>query len=226
MTSSRLPGKVMADFLGQPMLGYMLSRVKQAKHLDGIVVATTTNDTDDVVAEFCSRHGVGVFRGDEQDVLGRYASCARIHPAEQIVRLTADCPFADPTLIDKSIELLRDGGFDYVSNCVERTYPDGLDVEAMLADVLFEADKNADSPLLREHVTPYIRGVRPDLGAGQFNIGHLLFDADFSWVRWTVDTAGDLVRARRLAELGGTRVGWLQLLSCAAKERDLLGPAP
>ena len=116
MTSTRLPGKVMADLGGQPLLGHMLARVRRAKTLDTTWVATSVNATDNKVAEFCARRDVPVFRGDETDVLGRFAGAAAAARADVIVRLTADCPLMDPALIDEAVTRRAEGGFDYLSN--------------------------------------------------------------------------------------------------------------
>ena len=104
MTSTRLPGKVLADLAGQPLLEYMIARVRRARRLDGLCVATTENRADDPVADLCDKLGVAVFRGDETDVLGRFAGAADTAQADTIVRLTADCPVIDPTVIDQAIE--------------------------------------------------------------------------------------------------------------------------
>ncbi len=124
MTSSRLPGKVLADLCGESALQHMLSRVQRSQRIDGIVVATTTNDTDDPVVALCEKLGVAAFRGDEADVLGRFHDAAQLHDADPVVRLTADCPMIDPKILDEIIARFEEGEWDYVSNCNLRTYPD------------------------------------------------------------------------------------------------------
>ena len=223
MTSTRLPGKVMADLCGAPLLERMLERVRRAERPAGIVVATTTNATDEPVAALCERLGVGVFRGDEADVLGRFAGAAEVAGAEAIVRLTADCPVHDPDLIDAAIAGFEAGGWDYYGNAVERTYPDGLDVEVFSRRALNEAAAAASHPFLREHVTPWISGKRPQYGCGDFRRGAMRFAADFSHLRWTVDTADDLARVRRLWTVAPARFTWLEALAAATKEPQLLG---
>ncbi|MBM3491852.1 MAG: hypothetical protein FJX68_15705 [Alphaproteobacteria bacterium] len=227
MTSTRLPGKVLAAIGGRPALQLMLQRLSACRRLDRIVVATTVNATDDPVVALCRQLGVASFRGSEQDVLGRLLAAAEAQGAEGIVRLTADCPIIDPAVVDEAVALFAQGDFDYVSNARLRTYPDGLDVEVLGRQALARADREARHPALREHVTPYINGRRPQWGRGEFRLGDLCFAADFSHVRWTLDRADDLARLRRLVSLLPEGFGWLQALSVATREPALLGlPVP
>jgi spore coat polysaccharide biosynthesis protein SpsF (cytidylyltransferase family) len=223
MTSTRLPGKVLADIAGRPALQQMLERVRQSQRLDGIVVATTHNVTDDPIQELCDRMGISTFRGDEHDVLGRFLSAAEEADADAVVRLTADCPMIDSQVIDQVVTAFDPTRCDYVSNTIERTFPDGLDVEVMTLDALKEANREARDPFLREHVTPYISGKRSDLNAGNFKIMQVTFDADFAHVRWTLDTQEDLERIRELVSKLPENYGWLQALSVATREPGLLG---
>lgn len=223
MTSTRLPGKVLANLAGKPALEHMIGRVRRARRLTEIVVATTVNATDDPVVALCERLGVRVTRGDEADVLGRFAEAAEATRARVIVRLSADCPMIEPALIDQTLAMYLDGHWDYVSNSVRRTYPDGLDVEAFSREALEEAAREAQHPFSREHVTPYITGTRPELPHGDFAIGDLIFEADFSHIRWTVDTPQDLERCRRLFALLPKDFTWLEALAVATREPDLLG---
>lgn len=226
MTSTRLPGKVLADFAGAPMLAYMLRRVRRAESLDGIWLATTENKTDDPVAALGDDMAVPVFRGNEMDVLGRYATAAAAAKADIIVRLTADCPMIDPVLIDQAVAALVEGSYDYLSNAIHLTYPDGLDVEVFSRAALDIADREAAEPFHREHVTPYMRtGVYPDLPAGDFKVGHMTAPADFSHLRWTVDTAEDLERLRTLCAELPPDFGWLEAVALLTRRPDLLGTA-
>jgi spore coat polysaccharide biosynthesis protein SpsF len=229
MTSTRLPGKVLADLAGQPLLGHMLARVRRAKSPDSVWVATTANTTDDPVAAFCEERGVPVFRGDEADVLGRFAGAAAAARADVIVRLTADCPMMDPALIDELVEARDKVGFDYLSNAGERTYPDGLDVEVFTRAALDEANRDARLPFHREHVTPYMRtGMYGDLPTGQFKVGSIEAPADFSHLRWTVDTASDLERVRAIVSALPEDYTWMDALALVTRRPELLGyrPAP
>lgn len=225
MTSTRLPGKVLADIAEQPLLGYMIARVRLADRLDGVRVATTTNETDDPIARLCDDVGIPVFRGDESDVLGRYAAAAAETDADIIVRLTADCPLIDPDVIDQAVEALLEGSFDYLSNSIHLSYPDGLDVEVFTRAALDTANREARGAFHREHVTPYMRtGVYPDLPAGDFKVGEMAAPADFSHLRWTVDTADDLERVRCLAAVLPPDFGWLDAIALLTRRPELFGP--
>lgn len=215
MTSTRLPGKVLADLAGKPLLERMISRLRQSVRLANIVVATTTNKTDDPVVDCAKRLGVEVFRGDETDVLGRIHSAAKSVHADPIVRLTADCPMADPAIIDAALDLFIQSGADYVSNCNRRTFPDGFDVEVISAVALDVADREARSPVLREHVTPYIRGNRSDLGCGTFRRADLIGPAELGHIRLTVDTNEDLEFVRFLFERLPDDFGWRDAVDLA-----------
>lgn len=196
MGSTRLPGKVLMDLDGQPMLAFMLDRLSS---LDGIrlVVATSIGIGDDPI-ERCARSlGIAVVRGDETDVLGRFRTALDRYPADHVVRLTADCPLIDPVLVTATIERHLATGADYTSNTLIRTHPDGLDVEAMTARALRIADREATDPAEREHVTPYLYR-RPQ----RFSLAALLGPARFGHLRWTVDTADDLERVRSMVATG------------------------
>jgi len=190
MTSTRLPGKVMMDLEGRPMLAQQLRRVSRCRRIDEIVVATTVNRTDDVVEQLCKAEGVFCHRGSEDDVLSRFVAAAREQSADVVVRLTGDCPLADPGVIDAVVEALTEcpEGCDYASNVIERTYPRGLDTEAMFRDTLERVDRLASSSSAREHVTPFIYSERPEL----FLRRSVRHTSDHSSLRWTVDTAADL----------------------------------
>jgi spore coat polysaccharide biosynthesis protein SpsF len=156
MTSTRLPGKVLRDVGGRPLLHYQLERLRQAASLDRIVVATTTNATDDVVVQFCTAAGFEVTRGPEHDVLERFALAVHRFAPDVVVRLTSDCPLLPGPLVDEAVRAFLAQGCDYLSNMLEPTYPYGLAVEAMRADALRTAAAEAVDPQEREHVTPFI----------------------------------------------------------------------
>ena len=226
MTSSRLPGKVLADIAGKPSLQWMIERAGRAQRLDRLIVATTRNTDDDPVADLAARLGVDAFRGDERDVLGRYRGAAARAGAETIVRLTADCPMIDPDLIDQTIARFQQGDCDYASNARIRSFPDGLDVEVFSRAALDRAAETATHAYAREHVTPIINGSGPDRAQPPFNCADVVAPADFGHVRWTVDTAEDLARVRRLFALLPDGFGWLEALSAATREPALLGVTP
>lgn len=154
--STRLPEKVMRLLLNKPVLWHVVNRVSRAKLVEELIVATTTDAEDDVIEDFCRKNEILVFRGAEDDVLDRYYRCAREYGIEHIVRITSDCPLHDPNVIDLVAEEYLKGNYDYVSNTLEYTFPDGLDVEIFSFAVLEKAWQNAKLPSEREHVTPYI----------------------------------------------------------------------
>jgi len=223
MNSSRLPGKVLMDICGKPSLQRMLERVNMASSIDKVIVATTTNPSDDLIVELCERLKVDTFRGDENDVLGRFFYAAEESSAKIVIRLTADCPMIDPDVIDEVVSSFSIDKYDYLSNTIDRTYPDGLDVEVMSINALKIAHNKATNPFLREHVTPYINGSRPDLEKSHFKVGQIKFSADFSHIRWTLDTYEDLQRIRSLVSNLPDNYRWLQALSVATQDTTLLG---
>lgn len=186
MSSTRLPGKVMRPLAGMPMIGRQIERLRRARRLDQIVVATSTRPDDDPLADYIASLGVGVFRGDLDDVLGRYHAALQAHgrPAH-LLRLTADCPFADPEVIDLCIRRHLETEADITHNSVGRTYPKGLDVEVVRASALDAAFAEAVDRYDREHVTPFIY-ARPQ----RFRELSITHDPPERW-RWTVDTAQD-----------------------------------
>ena len=189
MSSTRLPGKVMADVAGAPMILRQIERLGRCRRIDRIVVATSTDRSDDSLAAVLTLHGVPVHRGPLDDVLARYDGALQAFgPAEVLVRLTGDCPLADPELIDATIALLTDNGLDYAANTpARRTYPKGLDVEVMRAEALLRAAREAVDPYEREHVTPFLYR-HPET----FREDFISQDIDEGEVRWTVDRPDDL----------------------------------
>jgi spore coat polysaccharide biosynthesis protein SpsF len=156
MTSSRLPGKVLLEAAGKPLLEHMIERLRRVRALDEIVIATTEESASDPIAELADRLGVGCFRGSEEDVLARVLGAAQAYDAELIVETTGDCPLIDPGVVENVIARFREGGVDYCSNTLERTYPRGMDVQAFPAAVLEEVATLTDDPADREHVSLYI----------------------------------------------------------------------
>jgi spore coat polysaccharide biosynthesis protein SpsF len=169
MSSSRLPGKVLLDIAGQPMLLRVLSRTARAHSLDGVVVATTMDAADDPIEQMCARLGYPCYRGSPQDVLDRYYQAARICGAEVIVRITGDCPVMDPEVIDATLGIFfKEGGAGFAATRLplpwRRTLPIGLDVEVVSFASLERAWNEADQPFHREHVMPFFyEGTPPDL---------------------------------------------------------------
>lgn len=186
MTSTRLPGKVLLPLAGQPMLARQLERLRRLRHPHEVVLATTTNASDEPLVALCRMLGVHCFRGSEHDVLARYAGAAREVGAEVVVRITSDCPLLDPTVVDEVIDAYLAGGCDYASNMLEPRYPYGMAVEVFSAAALYQAEAQACQPAEREHVTPYLYW-HPQ----RFALRSVRCAQDLSAHRWTVDTPED-----------------------------------
>jgi len=193
MSSVRLPGKVLLDFFGVPMLMFMLDRVKESKRLDKIIVATSTDKSDNVIFNLCIKMGIGCFRGSLEDVLDRYYQAAAVLMPKHVVRLTADCPLLSPEIMDRTIERHLDGGFDFTWN---PGFPDGYDVEVMRLQTLMRVWEEATLPEDREHVTKYIRN-NPD----KFRIGCYQNIEDLSHIKMSVDTLDDYLRNKKIIEI-------------------------
>lgn len=200
MSSTRLPGKTLADVAGEPLLALLLRRLARARELSRIVVATTTDPEDEPIAVLARRLGHDQYRGPRDDVLTRVADAAGGYPGP-IVRITGDCPLIDPDVVDGVVRLLAEAGDRaYASNVSPRTYPDGLDVEAMTPEALAEAAAEARDRSDREHVTTAIRRD-PE----RFPAATLEGSDELAGLRWTVDTEEDLEFVRRVVERLGDR---------------------
>lgn len=189
MSSTRLPGKVLMPLAGAPMIVRQIERVARARRIDKLVVATSLSPGDDVIEKVVRKEGIAVHRGSLEDVLARFVGALEEHgPADHVVRLTADCPLADPFVIDETIETLLETGADYASNTPieHRTFPKGLDVEVMTAAALRRTAAESLSPEAREHVT-WDLARRPDLYRQAFHAQPV----DEGEVRWTVDRPDD-----------------------------------
>lgn len=221
MGSTRLPGKVLMDLAGEPLLAQVLRRLQRCQTANGIMVATTTAPGDAAIQELTEQLGVNCFRGSEEDVLGRFCGAAWVSGAEIVVRITADCPLIDPEVCDLVVETLRRHrhACDYVSNVLHRTYPRGLDVEAFFLDTLLRLERLAVTAVDREHVTSFLRR-RPEL----FLIQSVEDQEDNSDLRWTVDTQEDLELIRRLyqaLQLGDKLVGYREVVAYVRKHPEL-----
>ena len=220
MGSSRLPGKVLLDIGGKPMLAHVADRTRMATSIDQVIVATTSDPADDPVAELCDRRGYACYRGSLHDVLDRYAQAASRYPCDVVARITADCPLIDPVLIDQTayallgIPVSQDQHlvvseasensrtdprfpYDFAANRLPppwgRTYPIGLDVEVCTHAALERAWKEASLPHEHEHVMPYLYDQ-----PGRFRFILLNYKQDYGDMRWTVDTPEDLTMVRQL----------------------------
>lgn len=186
MGSTRLPGKVMREVAGEPLMGHLLDRLERCTALDGVVVAIPTGD--EPLLGYLKEHGVDIFEGSEEDVLERYVGAAHEAGADVVVRITSDCPLIDPVVVDRVVGFFLAGDFDYASNTLERGFPRGLDVEVMSRAALERAHREAKGADEREHVTLYLYR-HPE----QFRLGS--FER-----RLTVDTMEDFVRVERLLQ--------------------------
>lgn len=181
-TSSRFPAKVLQPILGEPMILRQIERIKPSSRINKIIVATSTDATDNELAGLCKQNNIECFRGDLNDVLDRYYQAAKLYTPLHIVRLTGDCPLLNAEVIDEVISFHLEGNFDYTSNIIEPTYPDGLDTEILKFSVLEKAWSKAVLPSHREHVTRFIY-TQPN----SFKLGNFKFHENFSHLRWTVD---------------------------------------
>ena len=187
MSSTRLPGKVLKPVVGRPMLGRQIDRLRRSRRIHTLVVATSTQPSDNAISDFCAAEDIRCFRGPLEDVLGRFQGAVEaFEGAEHVVRLTADCPLIDWAVVDDAIALHLRERADITGNAVVRSYPDGLDVEVMTVAALKAADRGAQGSYEREHVTPYLYR-HPEL----FRCVHLVQQPDLAALRWTVDTAED-----------------------------------
>lgn len=197
MTSTRLPGKILMPVLDKPLLKYQIERLRRAKSVSKIIIATTENKTDDPIIEFCKSNELLFYRGSENDVLSRYYDAATKYDCHSIVRITSDCPVIDPVIVDKVIDFFfnSEKKCDYASNCLVRTFPRGMDTEVFTYQALARAFKSAVEVPDREHVTPYIYR-----NPGEFNISNITDANDNSCYRLTVDTSDDFELIKRIIE--------------------------
>jgi spore coat polysaccharide biosynthesis protein SpsF len=197
MASSRLPGKVLLDIVGQPMIVRVVERVKRAKTIDRVVIATTTDPSDDPINDLCERRGYAYYRGNQFNVLDRYYQAAQLYSAGIIVRITADCPLIDPEEIDHVVQVLLEKKSDFAANRLpppwERTYPIGLDTEVCTFEALECAWNEAQRPEELEHVMPYLYTQE-----GRFRVVVLNYEVNYGHYRWAVDTQKDLELIRQI----------------------------
>ena len=222
MNSSRLPGKVLLDLAGQPMLVRVVERACRAKMIDDVIIATTSDPADDPIEALCRERGYSVYRGSQFDVLDRFYQAARQAQADLIVRLTADCPVIDPQVIDLTVQAFQHADADFAANRLpppwKRTYPIGLDTEVCSFIGLARAWQEAKLPYEREHVMPYFYDQE-----GRFKIVVIDHDPDYGSLRWTVDTAEDLNLLREIFQrfAGQDQFGWLDVLALVQREPQL-----
>jgi len=193
MGSTRLPGKVLKKVNDKTLLDYQLDSLKKSKLLTQIVVATTTESTDDEIVQLCKKRDQAYFRGSENNVLERYYLTAKQFEADVVVRITSDCPLIDVEIVDNIIKQFMGNEIDYASNTLERTYPRGMDTEVFSMNALEKAYNEASEQSELEHVTPYIY-FHPQL----FKLLSIENDINYSKYRWTVDTDEDFELIEKL----------------------------
>lgn len=185
--STRFPNKVFANIDGKPLIWHVVNRLTYAKTIDNIIIATTVNANDDKIESWCNDNNISCFRGSENDVLNRYYRASVAFPSDVVVRITADDPFKEPSVIDKVVSKLIEEGYDHVTNNFPPTFPEGLDCEAFTFNALKESEENARDPFEREHVTQYIYH-----NPLKFKIGNVSAVENLSYLRWTIDKDSDL----------------------------------
>ncbi len=240
MSSSRLPGKVLREIAGKPMLAHVIERTRRARSVHQVVVATTTDETDAPIAEYCLANDIGFYRGSMHDVLDRYYHTAKKIKAQVIVRITADCPLIDPQVIDDTVygflgdvtncsennstqnHLPLKSAYDFAANRLPppwgRTYPVGLDTEVCSFQALEIAWKEAKEKHQREHVMPFFY-EQPH----RFRIFHLDHKTNYGYIRWTVDTPEDLDLIRKIFaySLPAEPGSWLDVLDLYQQHPEL-----
>jgi spore coat polysaccharide biosynthesis protein SpsF (cytidylyltransferase family) len=198
MGSSRLPGKMLMAILDKPMLAWMIERVKMAKEVDAIVVATSNTKADDAIVQCAERCGVSVFRGSEEDVLDRYYNAAKEYSADIIVRLMGDCPLHDPQVIDESVRFFKTlcERTQYALSGSLANYPEGLDMDIFTFASLERMWDEAELPSEREHITAYMKKHPEFFELVERKIG----EDDYAHLHWSVDEAGDFEFVTRVFE--------------------------
>lgn len=222
MGSSRLPGKVLQEIHGKPMIARVVERTRKAKFVNNVAVATTTESSDDSIEDWCRESATACYRGSTFDVLDRFYQAARLFAADVIVRVTADCPVIDPDVIDETISAFHLHAADFAANRLPppwgRTYPIGLDTEVCSFSALEKAWKEAKAAHEREHVMPYLYDV-----PGRFKVFQLNTEPDYGSLRWTVDTPEDLEFIRRVFDHlpDVENFSWLDVLAVTRSHPEL-----
>ena len=217
MGSTRLPGKVMININQKPIIQHLYDRLKLSNSIDDIIVATGSRENNIQLVNYLDMQNIKYFCGSDEDVLNRFYEASQKNNIKKIVRITSDCPFADPKLIDNVVETHIKNNYDYTSNTNPPTFPDGLDIEIFNFDVLEEAHSNAKLDFEREHVTPYI------INNKNLNKYCLRHDEDLSYIRWTLDTADDLIVVKKIINnfKSANNFSWKDILDFYNKNKSL-----
>lgn len=221
VSSTRLFGKVLKPILGKPMLQHQIERILRSKKIDKLILATSIDPSDDELEKLCKKINLSYYRGDLNDVLDRYYKAAHLYDPQHVVRLTGDCPLFDSFVMDQTIEFYHAGNYDYVSNTMEPTFPDGLDVEIFSFSALKKAWQNATLSSEREHVTPYIHKNK-----NKFKTGSFKSNEDLSFHRWTVDEEKDFMFVSRIYESLYTKNPYFdtdKILEFLGKNPEIMG---
>lgn len=225
LNSSRLPGKVLYELAGRPVLALLIERVRRIAGIDEIVVATGDTEHNSALIEIVSSLGISAFVGPEDDVLARYALAARQYEADVIVRLTGDCPFGDPEVIGTVISERENKSLDYCCNVLPPTWPDGLDVSVFTRESLEMAHKEARLPSEREHVVPWMWKQSTLEGGTRLRAGNVPCSEDLSEARWTLDTAADYRMLRAVVGALGSdaavSAGWRDICDVLLRRPDI-----
>jgi spore coat polysaccharide biosynthesis protein SpsF len=198
MTSSRLPGKILLPLGEKPILQVMIERLTRLKHPHKIIIATTNDDSEGPIIDFCKKHQIDCFKGHPNDVLKRFYDTAKSHqlqPNDLVIRLTSDCPFIDPQIIDNMLLFYKNNSYDYVSNAINKTYPLGLSAEIFSFKMLCEAHQEAKKPFEREHVTPFMYHTNPK----NYKIGSFEDTQNNAHYRLTIDEKDDYLCLQALS---------------------------
>ena len=222
MTSSRLPGKVLLEVMGRPILSYLVERLKAVPSLDAIVLATTVNAEDDALVSFAESEGILCYRGSESDVMARVIGAAELANADTVVEITGDCPLIDPQIVEQTIRMFYANTAEYVGNGHVRSYPDGMDTQVFSLNTLKKSASMTTNPLDREHVTLHIRNspsIFPQL--------HLVAPPEMHWpeLGLTLDERADFDLIARIIEHFGPdneSFGCMDIIRLLRKEPSLL----
>ena len=218
MGSTRLPGKIMKKILNKPMIEYLIERASKSKMIDDIIVATSDTKENKELIDFLKAKSVKYFIGDENDVLSRYYYTAKKFNIDNIIRVTADCPLIDATIIDDTVKKYYKDKVDYASNIFPRSFPKGLDTEIFSFNSIEKAFNEANSLYDSEHVTPYIRE------SGKFDISNISYEKDYSYLRLTVDWEEDFKLISKIFNQFKPNIffNWLDVVDELFKKSELI----
>ena len=220
MASTRLPGKVMLEINGHPMIFWQIKRILKSKNISKLIVATSSHASDDLLTNYLQSINVEIFRGQQLDVHSRYLAILKnLSGTKSAVRLTADCPFVMPKLLDQMISIFDKEDCDYLSNTIKPTFPDGLDIEIFKSQAFIETSMKPLSVSEREHVTKHLQKSENNL-----QILNHESDVDLSHLRWTVDYSEDFEFVRGIfSKFAGAETDFdtVDLLETLVKHSEL-----